>query len=112
VELKFGCEFLAHGDGAFIVKKKLSQIFFLWEGAHAIDGFFYPKQFNEVAQVLDRPIRLADVLLAIGSKYAVDGAGEIYRSGYLTGDSVWNLRADDLEQQSEETISFLYELLS
>jgi hypothetical protein len=26
--------------------------------------------------------------------------------------ATWNLRADDLEKQSDETISFLYELLS
>jgi hypothetical protein len=61
------------------------------------------------------------VLLAIGENvsgtlYATDNAG-----GFLKFESVgtewaytdfkWDLRADDLEKQSEETINFLYELL-
>ena len=69
--------------------------------------------------IIGRPIRLADVLLAIrkvkGSAYDFaellgldwdsDGIIEEYR------DSIWNLLKDDLTQQSDETIDFLYELL-
>jgi hypothetical protein len=34
-----------------------------------------------------------------------------YDEGQFIGGSLWDLRADDLENQSEETINFLYELL-
>jgi hypothetical protein len=75
-------------------------------------GFYQPAEWTiektktNLYKVLGRPIRLADVLLAVheihGSfKYDID---MVERSG-------WSLRADDLEKQSEETINFLYELL-
>lgn len=79
------------------------------------------------AEIPSRPIRLADVLLAIEEDKQVviskedDGA---YFGKVSNGDTryehdisirwspaFWNLRADDLTQQSEETINFLYDLL-
>jgi hypothetical protein len=74
-------------------------------------------------RTFDRPIRLADVLLAIGKHleiaYACDEAGWFWKDNdegdgdwNLIGSSGrWNLRADDLEKQREETINFLYKLL-
>jgi hypothetical protein len=71
-----------------------------------------------------RPIRLADVLLAIGNMLiVVDAEGNFYRLKMMlnwkvpriTKDShlgKWNLRADDLSQQSPETVDFIYSLLS
>lgn len=66
-----------------------------------------------------REIRLADVLLAIGEKYAVDGSGMLLKRQFGTSaydcagmPGGWNLRADDLTQQSPECIDFLYELLN
>lgn len=76
---------------------------------------------QETIEPLGRPIRLADVLLAIGSrakdfelrndylwswsvdvpKYNDDRANQIF----------WNLRADDLRDQSDETINFIYNLV-
>jgi hypothetical protein len=67
-----------------------------------------------------RPIRLADVLLAIPNQY-----GQKLSTGYISGDRInvsleadtldvvayWNLRKDDLTEQSDECINFLYELL-
>lgn len=73
-------------------------------------------------RVLGRPIRLADVLLVIGSR-GVDAMPDVLVSdtGLIVTHNAdrklnnkglhWNLRADDLEKQSEETINFLYELL-
>jgi hypothetical protein len=62
-----------------------------------------------------RPIRLADVLLAIGQKY---GDHVLEFSGVETcsleaARSVrkWNLREDDLTKQSPETLEFLASLL-
>jgi hypothetical protein len=69
---------------------------------------------------LGRPIRFADILLAIEStsnktivldtRARMRGINEAISNGFHSAPQ-WNLRADDLEQQSEETINFLYELL-
>jgi hypothetical protein len=61
------------------------------------------------------PCRLADVLLAIKSThYALDSEGEFMLhadgSWHYAG-PIWNLRNDDLSQQSNECIEFLYDLL-
>ena len=68
-----------------------------------------------------RPIHLADVLLAIEAISESSKEGWSYRvwadsefqinDGFSECETIWNLRAADLEQQSEETINFLYELL-
>ena len=50
---------------------------------------------------IGRAIHLADVLLA--------ATNQANRYELLPG--YWNLRADDLEKQSDETVEFLYELL-
>lgn len=69
-----------------------------------------------------RPIHLADVLLLLGDAFngSVGINGETFVWKVTEGEwredqpqhyYPWNLRADDLEKQSEETINFLYELL-
>lgn len=74
-------------------------------------------------EIIGRPIRLADVLLAINSSTPTDTAYAITESGGFLqiGDSSsiwerldfhWNLLKDDLTLQSPETISFIAELLS
>lgn len=65
-------------------------------------------------KVFGRLIRLADVLLAISDcKNFLALWARAGKFGIVNRfDKVyWNLRADDLEKQSEETINFLYELL-
>jgi hypothetical protein len=103
VELKFGCEFENVKTGARFI----------------IPTNGYP---NDNHKILGRPIRLADVLLAIenangnielatyGEPLHIGHYEKPEREGYYSK-AYWNLRADDLEKQSEETISFLYELL-
>ena len=63
----------------------------------------------------ERPIRLADVLLAV-QKQEYGGSPEFrYTCEKLTSGAWhvhWNLRKDDLTEQSEECISFLYDLLT
>lgn len=64
-----------------------------------------------------RPIRLADVLLAIEK---VDDFGRIVLHQTFgevlfiarNRECAWNLRADDLTKQSESCINFLYSLLT
>lgn len=70
-------------------------------------------------ELFDRPIRLADVLVAAPRSISVEShvEGSIYH--YPNGDHqprkwsgvYWNLRADRLEDQSEETLAFLANLL-
>lgn len=67
---------------------------------------------------IDRPIRLADVLLILKERYSIGrvgdkgfwystmedlGGGEAFRA--------WNLLADDLTLQSEDCIIFIHEIL-
>lgn len=58
------------------------------------------------ARGFDRPIRLSDVLLAIQES----GNGKAI-SYFLVADGNWNLRKDSLDEQTNETISFLADLL-
>lgn len=71
-----------------------------------------------------RPIRLADCLLAIKEKVGgeagiyqkwLDGSYQAKKSivGFIFGDQMhcWNLRKDSLEEQDEDTITFIADLL-
>ena len=90
----------------------------------ALGKFQESRRFNagEVAIHYGRPIRLADVLLTFSKatfpkaeNIVMKEVGDIRLTEYWEGlkDIVrrWDLLADDLEKQSEETINFLYELL-
>jgi hypothetical protein len=57
-------------------------------------------------QIIGRPIRLADVLLVL-----FDTKGEAERGFILTVVADWNLRADTLDEQSDECVAFLAGLL-
>jgi hypothetical protein len=106
VELKFGC----------VIRTKK----YRWESTEEIVTAVYPDEIDEVelafrekhikhediTEVLGRPIRLADVCWAMFTQKSL-GPGEYADLAVI----YWNLRADDLEKQSEETINFLYELL-
>lgn len=71
-------------------------------------------------EVLGRPIRLADVLLAIGStEYGIDATGHFLKdfcekSAWDDKGEIpfkWNLKQDDLEKQSKECLAFIASLL-
>lgn len=76
---------------------------------------FCSKDNHQTIKLFGRPLRLADVLLVIQIKNNEQYKDE--RALYATRGDVhlvvtfWDLHNDDLEQQSEETINFLYELL-
>lgn len=66
-----------------------------------------------------REIRLADILLAVEETknhlmmVSVEGEFYVQQTPYLNAQGItWNLREDDLSKQSEEIISFLYDLLT
>lgn len=63
-----------------------------------------------------RPIRLADVLLAIGGESDTEQSqwrylGNLSKVCGFGWNVAWNLRNDDLSQQSPETLRFLANLL-
>ena len=74
-------------------------------------------------EVLGRPIRLADVLLAIGNRGILKvnnlGGFSVFND-YIGGKAEWvdvamprwNLLKDDLTEQSPETIDFIHSLLT
>ncbi len=77
---------------------------------------------DDIKKILGRPIRLADVLLAIQERkleyaFMVDQEGGFVTA--LAGQNPklfsvlkgWNLLADDLKSQSPETIAFLASIL-
>lgn len=63
----------------------------------------YDENFKEVDGAFDREIRLADALLAINQK---EWGGVSIRP--LT---IWNLEKNNLDDQDQETLDFLYKLL-
>lgn len=113
VELKFGCEvrLKVRGDQGVIIEA-------LRIPSNGPRGFVYwNKDMGEVRvlfaddfEILGRPIRLADVLLAIDtqgkSHHEVNGDECFLCSG------LWNLRQDDLSLQSEETLNFIASTLN
>jgi hypothetical protein len=79
---------------------------------------------GEQWKIIGRPIRLADVLLTIGQvniAININGMGAFCKYHIWHGEIElwslnnglpWNLRADDLNEQSDECIAFLADLLA
>lgn len=141
VELKFGCEFYQKhrktgevlSDAVYVFVGRgidVRETSFCLTNRYAgdaigcYDGYASyevqsEKNMAGYIEIIGRPIRLADVLLALNRKsntsgyWAVDttGAWLDMRKSVRHIMSEWNLRKDSLDEQSEETISFLYELL-
>lgn len=125
LDLKFGCE---------VKNKKFGYTFFVSFCDKENEVVVYcPKEFDNQfhhdsiehfeagkMEILGRPIRLADVLLAIAHKdkrrFCCDELGNILeysREGKIfAGEVSWNLLADDLTAQSPETLAFFADLLS
>lgn len=120
MELKFGCEVM-YGDDVQEPRRvtignpyavENNKVFNPWNRDDTSDLF----------EILGRPIRLADVLLAIKNMLiVVDAEGHFYRCEMKLSDKVpkigkylgeWNLRDDNLEHQTPETIAFIANLLS
>lgn len=69
----------------------------------------------ETYEIQGREIRLSDVLMILPKKYMIDSSGnfaeEICCQEYDFCGIQWNLEKDNLEEQSEETLSFIANLL-
>lgn len=124
VKLEFGCK---------VTKKRGSGNIYMAIGEpYALDGaigcLFLPLDSGtnseiRMIEIIGRDIRLADVLLAMNKidDYAVlvSVGGNFYKQ-YIGGDgdwytdtlgAYWNLRADNLNNQSDETIDFIHSLI-
>ena len=78
---------------------------------------------EEEMEIIGRPIRLADILLAIHEKDKKNKLNKLIKYPFyynimqqitawkLNGKNFWNLKSDNLENQSVECIEFLYNLL-
>lgn len=115
MELKFGCEIMISED-----KKDTEYI--MLSGAFCCLKYYVSKIIDirgmiKNITILGRPIRLADVLLTLGEKYGMDGTGMLLERQYGTsaydcaGMRTWNLKDDNLDNQTKETKEFLIKLL-
>lgn len=114
MELKFGCEMRKHESKYVVLDSKNNWI-------HLFNVTFGSTVFGPIRkdeyEILGRPIRLADVLLAIGLKDKIviggDGIiGTIAAFGpIIIVKAKWNLKDDSLDNQSPECKDFLINLL-
>ncbi len=119
MELKFGCEFTYQGltpkySGSYFVSwvDKKGDIYCSKPGIEESE-YFGSKSFEVEGnnmQILGRPIRLADVLLAVDKSYRAKRMAGIDQNR-LKVLWQWDLRDDNLDHQGEETKQFLIDLL-
>lgn len=118
MELWFGCEVRAHPDtkdlGIYLVvgEKHANHYPTILKGPDHKTIYSFGE--NAGFEILGRPIRLADVLHMIQMYGVPAGLGYWNVIADITGKSPflsWNFLKDDLREQSEETLSFLAELL-
>lgn len=122
VELKFGCEINMYGAPRVIVGSWAEDE--EWLTVHKTDGG--PQRltkemlrYSSHTKIVGRPIRLADVLLALHELPRTQNVaintlvGTSMNSDFTKFDlaKTWDLRQDDLGKQSEETVAFLRSLL-
>lgn len=120
MKLKFGCRIV----NKYRVDKSVS--FFVSKAGDLYRTFHEDFGYEDCAasnfeEILGRPIRLADVLLAIKNKTGYDDGVLVGCGGdffLLEGDDylprpkiIWDLKKDNLEEQSEETLRFFAEIL-
>lgn len=130
-DLVFGCNYVQDGKTYFVISAKTmsrglrNQIDQLqtsyFSSIISTDGdcMFDGAVEHSDIEIIGRPIRLADVLLAIQKKkhndetYLVNMYGIFMDTHFnFSMKNQWNLLKDNLEEQSPETISFVIELLS
>jgi hypothetical protein len=126
VELKFGCvvknerhgwiQRVASDESHPVYENDESEKVVYW--AISLDSATM-RLGNEDWKIIGRPIRLADVLLAIeksklyrSAELLFEGDGIVsLRVGQYESSCAYDLRKDDLNSQSEETIDFFANLL-
>ena len=106
VELKFGCE-VEFNDSSreVIIGISLENI----EVERVQTRTHYQIGVSNITEIIGRPIRLADVLLAIGKN---DPMGRNGIQDYMDILIKWKLKDDNLDNQSKECIEFIHGLLN
>lgn len=121
-ELRFGAllEFDRGGNGTYLWHKNTKEVFYRLHGnAHTYQKTKYCS--IEKLKIIGRPVRLADILLAVGDEGIlkvnnVGGFSQLVR-GNETAEWVdlayprWNLQKEDITLQSPETQLFIARLL-
>jgi hypothetical protein len=114
VELKFGCDIrfaLTEGGGS------LATVLFRYDGDYVTASYakfhnnkagMVSRHLNKI-EIIGRPIRLSDVLLALKEYTDASDTGKRINTERIV--KRWNLRTDDLEAQSSETLSFIHSLI-
>lgn len=122
MELKFGCEVKIFVIGIEkITAPDWSRFHDKEEWWETAGGFAFNAKGDEY-EILGRPIRLADVLLAFqknkisGARISIDEDGSFaIDNGNIRmnhPNARWNLKDDNLDHQSDETKQFLIDLLT
>lgn len=111
IELKFGCEIYIEGCDyvfTFVAKENENYILKTEEGGYTIipaPGYI---------KILGRPITLEDVLIVLPEKLYVNSKtgkfGHFHNHDHFNPPVYWKLNKP-LDQQSKETIDFLYNLI-
>jgi len=140
VELKFGCEVMIRkykGNDVDMLNGAISKPVQVVSGGGYTDGFnlvHYINNFGDISvdkdrkpenedgeftygksrikKIIGRPIRLADIFWTI--EFLIPKMKIVWdaRDGLVKNIThKWNLKDDNLENQSEETIEFIYNLL-
>lgn len=114
-DLVFGCRIITSSNSEMIITGTRHLGFWVvsFDGQIMTDTWVYERS---IEKIIGRPIRLADVLLAIkaapkGYYYRIWPDGFFADDGDNCLDIAWKLKEDDLTLQSDETISWLFELL-
>lgn len=118
-KLEFGCEVEWKGAGAskgiFIKDKRDDSKSYLFYGSDRVETFD-KEQCKEHVSIIGRPIHLADVLLAIQQEGWSDQnpmwSEETTLYYWQKLCKKWTLKKDNLQDQSPETIDFIYSLLT
>ncbi len=125
LDLKFGCEFSFKNGVKNCValssdEWKRLHFWVLFPGLEPKYDSLPRKEIEKYIEILGRPIRLADVLVAIDKK-GTDANLWVNVSGGFAWTSIgtdcrefettWNLLSDDLRDQSPETLEFISNLL-
>lgn len=110
LDLKPGCEI----EGGGLIVRNGWVYWNTREGDFLIDNY----DWDEDTKIIGRPITLATVLIAYTNQVRVNPSNPVFEIqiemvqemyGKISG--MWKLKDDDFDHQSEETISFLHELL-
>lgn len=120
IQLKLGCQIMMIDGtvGTILFEDSLNRLCILSEYGPLFKEIIIGREFVEKMLVLGRPIRLADVLLTLHKKNGanktllnVECDGQFVTGLNKTLGPTWNLRKDDLNEQDETLVSFLYDVL-